>query len=167
MTDQSNGAPATNGAADGPPPLAPAIRVLAQYVRDLSFENPGAPNSLREQGAQPKIDLQLDVNARRLEEEGLFEVGLRVNARSTRDDGSVLFIVELDYAGLFGFANVPADAIEQLVLVECPRLLLPFAREIVATATRNGGFPPLLIDPMDFGALYASQRQAQQQTANA
>lgn len=160
MTDQSGGAQLTNGSAASASEAA-AVRVLAQYVRDLSFENPGAPATLQTQTTQPKIDLQIDVNARRMEEDGLFEVGLRINARSERDTGEVLFVVELDYAGLFAFANIPADVIEPLVLVECPRMLFPFAREIVAAATRNGGFPPLMIDPMDFGALYAAQRQAQ------
>jgi preprotein translocase subunit SecB len=169
MTDQTSGSPLTNGSAAGSAGEGAAIRVLAQYVRDLSFENPGAPKSLQGQQGQPKIDLQLDVNARRMEEEGLFEVGLRINARSLTDAEEVLFVVELDYAGLFAFNNIPADVIEPLVLVECPRMLFPFAREIVASATRNGGFPPLMIDPMDFGALYAAQRQAQaqQQTAQA
>jgi preprotein translocase subunit SecB len=166
MTDQSSGAPVSNGSAAGTGAEGAAIRVLAQYVKDLSFENPGAPNTLQTQTTQPKIDLQLDVNARRLEEDGMFEVVLRINARSERDTGEVLFVVELEYAGLFAFANIPADVIEPLVLVECPRMLFPFAREIVATATRNGGFPPLMIDPMDFGTLYAAQRQAQAQAQN-
>jgi preprotein translocase subunit SecB len=165
MTDNSAAGPGPNGAAlHDPGAAAPAIRVLAQYVKDLSFENPGAPGTLRD-GPQPKIDLQLDVNARRAEEEGVFEVSMRVNARSLRDSGETLFVVELVYAGLFAFANIPGDAVEPILLVECPRLMFPFARQIVADVTSRGGFPPLMIEPMDFAALYAGQRQAAQAQA--
>jgi preprotein translocase subunit SecB len=159
MTDETNVAPTANGAApqDGVSE-APAIRVLAQYVKDFSFENPNAPNSLRE-GPQPKIDLQLDVNARAMEEAGVFEVDLKISAKSDRD-GQPQFIIELVYSGLFGFTNIPADAIEPLLLAECPRLLFPFARQLIATNSQAGGYPPLMLDPMDFGALYASQRAA-------
>lgn len=136
---------------------APAVRVLAQYIKDLSFENPNAPASLRE-GSQPKIDLQLDVNARAMEDPSVFEVELKINARSTRDDQN-LFICELVYAGLFQFSNIPQDSVEPMLLIESPRILFPFARQILADATRNGGFPPLMLDPMDFAGLYMSQRQ--------
>jgi preprotein translocase subunit SecB len=157
MTDDVADLPEDNGALQSADPnLAPAIRVLAQYVKDLSFENPNAPISLRE-GSQPKIDLQLDVNARAMEENGVFEVDLRISAKSERD-GQPLFIIELVYSGLFGFSNIPQDALEPILLAECPRLLFPFARQVVATVSQNGGFPPLMLDPMDFGALYASQR---------
>jgi preprotein translocase subunit SecB len=157
MTDETISDPVANGApsleaAEGPP----AIRVLAQYVKDFSFENPNAPNSLRE-GAQPKIDLQLDVNARAMDEAGTFEVDLKINAKSERE-GQVQFVIELVYSGLFNFTNIPGDAMEPLLLAECPRLLFPFARQIIATNSQAGGYPPLMLDPMDFGALYASQR---------
>jgi preprotein translocase subunit SecB len=165
MTDETGAGPVPNGANPNDPMNAPpAIRVLAQYVKDMSFENPSAPGSLRE-GAQPKIDLQLDVNARAMEDGSVFEVALRTTARSDRDD-QTLFVVELVYAGLFQFANVPNDALEPLLLAECPRLLFPFARQIIADATRNGGYPPLMLDPVDFGALYMSQRAGQSQAAN-
>jgi preprotein translocase subunit SecB len=157
MTDETQTDPVANGAAPeagtaGPP----AIRVLAQYVKDFSFENPNAPASLRE-GPQPKIDLQLDVNARAMDEAGVFEVDLKISAKSERD-GQAQFIIELVYSGLFGFANIPEDAIEPLLLAECPRLLFPFARQLIATNSQAGGYPPLMLDPMDFGALYAAQR---------
>jgi preprotein translocase subunit SecB len=159
MTDETTDAPNANGAAlQDDAANAPALRVLAQYVKDFSFENPNAPGSLRE-GAQPKIDLQLDVNARSMEEAGVFEVDLKINAKSERD-GQTQFIIELVYSGLFSFANIPADAIEPLLLAECPRLLFPFARQLIATNSQAGGYPPLMLDPMDFGALYASQRVA-------
>jgi preprotein translocase subunit SecB len=159
MTDETTPAPVTNGAdTQNGASQAPAIRVLAQYVKDFSFENPNAPGSLRD-GTQPKIDLQLDVNARAMDEPGVFEVDLKINAKSERD-GQAQFIIELVYSGLFGFSNIPSDAIEPLLLAECPRLLFPFARQLIATNSQAGGYPPLMLDPMDFGALYASQRVA-------
>jgi preprotein translocase subunit SecB len=159
MTDDTNPQTVANGAAvDETNAQAPALRVLAQYIKDFSFENPNAPNSLRE-GTQPKIDLQLDVNARAMEEAGVFEVDLKINAKSERD-GAVQFIIELVYSGLFGFSNIPQEAVEPLLLAECPRLLFPFARQIIASNSQAGGYPPLMLDPMDFGALYASQRVA-------
>jgi preprotein translocase subunit SecB len=157
MTDETITNDGPNGAPLQQAPLdAPSLRVLAQYVKDFSFENPNAPASLRE-GPQPKIDLQLDVNARAMDEKGVFEVDLKINAKSERD-GQVQFIIELVYSGLFGFANIPEEAIEPLLLAECPRLLFPFARQLIATTSQAGGYPPLMLDPMDFGALYASQR---------
>lgn len=159
MTEDTNEQPLANGASSAETsPQAPALRVLAQYVKDFSFENPNAPATFRE-GSQPKIDLQLDVNARAMEEEGVFEVDLKISAKSERD-GQAQFIIELVYSGLFSFTNIPADAIEPLLLAECPRLLFPFARQLIAANSQAGGYPPLMLDPMDFGALYASQRVA-------
>jgi preprotein translocase subunit SecB len=157
MTDETSPEPTANGAApvenaEGPP----SIRVLAQYVKDFSFENPNAPGSLRE-GPQPKIDLQLDVNARAMDEAGTFEVDLKISAKSERE-GQIQFVIELVYSGLFNFTNIPAEALEPLLLAECPRMLFPFARQLIANNSQAGGYPPLLLDPMDFGALYASQR---------
>ncbi|MFY7760145.1 protein-export chaperone SecB [Aquidulcibacter sp.] len=157
MTDDTASAPLENGSlANGGAETAPSVRVLAQYVKDFSFENPNAPNSLRE-GTQPKIDLQLDVSARAMDESGVFEVDLKINARSDRE-GQTQFIIELVYSGLFQFANVPGDALEPLLLAECPKILFPFARQLIATNSQAGGYPPLMLDPMDFGALYATQR---------
>jgi preprotein translocase subunit SecB len=157
MADENTNDPVANGVAtETTEGAAPAIRVLAQYIKDFSFENPNAPASLRE-GTQPKIDLQLDVNARAMDESGVFEVDLKISAKSERD-GQAQFVIELVYSGLFGFANIPEDAIEPLLLAECPRLLFPFARQLIATNSQAGGYPPLMLDPMDFGALYASQR---------
>jgi preprotein translocase subunit SecB len=92
-----------------------------------------------------------------MEEAGVFEVDLKINARSERD-GQSQFIIELVYSGLFQFANIPADALEPLLLAECPKLLFPFARQLIANTSQAGGYPPLMLDPMDFGALYASQK---------
>ncbi len=130
------------------------IRVLGQYVKDLSFENPNAPDSLRGQG-QPEIDLSVDVRARSLDAE-TFEVELVLSANAS-SSGSQLFIAELTYAGLFSIRNLEERAREPFLLIECPRLIFPFARRILADATRDGGFPPLMLEPVDFAALYRQQ----------
>ena len=137
--------------------------VIAQYVRDLSFENPGAPASLA-LSQQPKIDIGVDVQARRLPEDR-FEVELRIRANAADPEGKSAFVVELVYSGIFLVKNVPADALQPLCLIECPRVLFPFARRIIADVTRDGGFPPLLLDPIDFVALYRQHLARQQQQA--
>ncbi len=152
MTDDIATEPAAAPAGDA----APQIRVLAQYVRDLSFENPDAPNTLRGGLAAPNIDLSIDVQARKAAEDA-YEVDLYIKAEAKRD-GKVVFIGELKYGGLFQFVNIPAESIEPLLLIECPRMLFPFSRRIMADVSRDGGFPPLFIDPIDFASLYAQQR---------
>ena len=148
MTD----APATPQGGDQPMP--PAIRVAGQYVKDLSFENPGAPDSLRGAG-QPNIDLSVDVQARDLGND-MFEVELIIGARAQRESNPV-FIVELTYAGIVQVSGIPEDQIKPVVLIEGPRHLFPFARAIVSNAVRDGGFPPLLVNPIDFAQLYVQQ----------
>ncbi len=155
--------PATNG---GPQPQAamPQIGVLAQYVKDLSFENPNAPRSLTPTGQQPNISIQVNVDA--APKSGTdFEVTLRLEGKA-ESQGTVLFGFELVFAGIFRIQNVPAESLQPIVLIECPRLLFPFAREIVAAMVRNGGFPPLLLDPIDFVGLYR-QRMAAVQPSSA
>ena len=157
MTDTDAAGPETNGA--GAP--EPGIRILAQFIRDLSFENPRAPETLRAQNAvQPQIEMGVEMNARG-REDGLFEVDLKLSARAERDDGPV-FHVELLYGGVFQIAGVSQEDLEPVLLVECPRFMFPFARQIIADATRNGGFPPLMIDPIDFAQMF-SQRMAEEQ----
>lgn len=154
-------APNGNGQADE----APAINALAQYTKDLSFENPNAPRSLQPQDGQgPQISIQVNVNAQQLAEAD-FEVELTLEG-DAKINGDVLFAFDLKYAGVFRMRNIPQDQVHPAVMIECPRLLFPFAREIVATAVRNGGFPPLLLDPVDFVALY-QQRAAQAQVPQA
>jgi preprotein translocase subunit SecB len=149
----------TNGGpAEAAPNTAPVLAVAAQYIKDLSFENPNAPASLQ-QNAQPQISVSVNVTANPLSETDI-EVTLRLEGKA-ETGGSVMFNIELDYAGVFRIQNVPQESIQAVVLIECPRLLFPFAREIVATSVRNGGFPPLMLDPIDFVALY-QQRMAQQ-----
>lgn len=141
--------------AQNTPPPAPQLRILAQYVKDLSFENPSAPDSLRN-GQAPGIDLTIDVQARTISED-TFEVVLNITANAKRDNGEVVFISELSYGGLFQLANIAESDREPFLLIECPRLLFPFARRVVADTTRDGGFPPLMIDPVDFAGLYRQQ----------
>ena len=146
---------ATNGAGE-----APALNVLAQYIKDLSFENPHAPHSLRPRENQPEINININVNANPLSETD-FEVELKLEA-GAGEGADTMFNVELIYAGVFRLTNMPEEAVAPAILIECPRLLFPFARQVVADATRNGGFPPLMIDPVDFAALF-QQRMAEEQ----
>jgi preprotein translocase subunit SecB len=148
----------TNG---GPPAdTAPQISVVAQYIKDFSFENPNAPQSLASSQEQPQIGIQINVNANPLSDTDI-EVALKLDGRA-ESAGGVLFSFELEFAGVFRLRNIPQEALNMMVLIECPRILFPFAREIVATTVRNGGFPPLLLDPVDFAALYR-QKMAQMQ----
>ena len=146
------------GEAASPPaaPQGPRVSVRTQYVKDLSFENPGAPKSLSDGAGPPKIQVNVDVEAKPLGGNH-YEVALQISATGKQNDSAV-FVVELVYAGLFALENIPRDRLETVCLVECPRLLFPFARRIVADATREGGFPPLLLDPIDFGRLYRKHR---------
>jgi preprotein translocase subunit SecB len=151
-----NGAPADAS-------LPPQLNVLAQYTKDLSFENPNAPASLAPQQQQPNINIQINVSANATAEHE-FEVVLQVEGKAD-NAGSLLFSFELAYAGVFRVMNVPQENLHPLVMIECPRLLFPFAREIIATAVRDGGFPPLMLDPVDFVGLYRQnmERQAAEQ----
>jgi preprotein translocase subunit SecB len=151
-----NGAPTDGG-------LPPQLNVLAQYTKDLSFENPNAPASLAPQQQQPNINIQINVSANATAEHE-FEVVLQVEGKA-ENAGSMLFSFELAYAGVFRVLNVPQENLHPLVMIECPRLLFPFAREIIATAVRDGGFPPLMLDPVDFVGLYRQnmERQAAEQ----
>src|ERR1700735_4294265 len=147
----------------GPQPQAmPQIGVLGQYVKDLSFENPNAPQSITPTpaGQQPSINIQVNGDAAPMSPTD-FEVTLRLEGKA-ESQGMLLFNFELVFAGAFRVQNVPADSLQPVVLIECPRLLFPFAREIVATAVRNGGFAPLLLDPIDFVSLYRQRLAAAQ-----
>ncbi len=136
----------------------PRVAVRVQYIKDLSFENPGAPRALADGATAPQIQVNVDVEARPMGKDH-YEVALHVNATAARNDANV-FVIELVYAGLFALENIPRDKLETICLVECPRLLFPFARRIVADTTREGGFPPLLLDPIDFGRLLQRHRGA-------
>lgn len=141
--------------------LGPQIRILAQFIRDLSFENPRAPESLRAEG-KPEVDVGVEMNARG-RADGLFEVEMRLNVGTNTADGP-LFTVELIYGGIFQVSGVSEAELETVLLIEAPRHLFPFARQIIANATSDGGFyPPFLLDPLDFAGIYAA-RKAQGET---
>ena len=167
MTDTDAGAGATEtgpeGALGGE---GPGIRILAQFIRDLSFENPHAPESLRGGAAQPQIDLGVEMNARG-REDGYYEVDLKLSAKASRDEGPI-FVVELMYGGVFQIAGVSAEDMEPVLLIECPRYLFPFARRVIADVTSEGGFPPFLLDPIDFAGVYTTRKaQAEQEVGHA
>lgn len=140
----------TNGAT--PASNQPSLKVLAQYLKDHSFENPRAPASFRDAGGAPGIEVNVDVNARGIGQ-NQYEVELSVSARARRGQ-DVVFVVETAYAGVFEILNVPEAQIEPILLIECPRLLFPFARQIVADTTSAGNFPPVMLDPIDFMGIY-------------
>lgn len=151
MTDTSTGAP---------PPLQEGqagLRILAQYIKDLSFENPHAPESLRG-GAQPQIDLGVELNAHG-RTDGFFEVELKLTARALRE-AETIFHIELVYAGLFEISGVPEADLEPVLMVECPRYLFPYARRLISDLSAEGGFPPFMLEPLDFTQIY-EQRRAQ------
>jgi preprotein translocase subunit SecB len=138
----------------------PSINILAQYTKDLSFENPGAPRSLQARDKAPGITINVNVNANPLSDAD-FDVVLTLNAEA-KDGDKVVFAAELVYGGVFRITGFPQEHMLPLLFIECPRLLFPFARQIVADVTRNGGFPPLMIDPIDFAKMF-SQRMAEEQ----
>jgi preprotein translocase subunit SecB len=129
------------------------ISVEAQYVKDLSFENPGAPNSLTKTKSIPQIDLSLDIEVHKLSENDVFEVVLNTSAKALIE-GETLFIVELQYAGIFTLTNFDETQKSMMLAVYAPSILFPFARKIIADATQSGGFQPLMVDPIDFASLY-------------
>lgn len=165
-----------------PPPTSVPITVLAQYVKDLSFENPKAPRSIiQSTSAPPKVNINVDVQVRDLADE-TYEVTLRLiadavspeasSADAGTGDGSgaseeTVFVAELSYAGLFRLGAVEDRTRRAILLIEAPRLMFPFAREVLASISRQGGFPPLLVNPIDFADLYKRQAASQaSQTAN-
>lgn len=138
---------------------APSMRVLAQYVKDLSFENPNAPNVLMNEGTNPQIDVSVNVNAKTISPTD-YEVELQLEIQANDNDTTV-FATELLYAGVFRLENIPEEHMHPIVLIECPRMIFPFARKILADATQSGGFPPLMLDPIDFGAMYQQRMAAE------
>lgn len=147
-----------------PPPPAgdqqqqPPLVVNLQYTKDLSFEVPGAPETYLTLKQQPQVNINLDVQARRVHEgQPMYEITLAIKVEANADSKPV-FIAELAYCGLFTLNNIPEQAVEPVLLVECPRILFPFARNILADVTRDGGFPPVMLTPIDFLALWQSRR---------
>jgi preprotein translocase subunit SecB len=155
-------------------PQQPPLVVNIQYVKDLSFEVPGAPQVFSQLRAQPQVNINLDVQARRVQEgQNVFEVAIVIRAEahdaSPAGNGQAapvpptVFVAELTYAGVFTLNGLPENAIEPVLLVECPRILFPFARNILSDVTRDGGFPPVLLQPIDFVALWQARRAQGQQ----
>jgi len=149
MADETTGEAVANGED-----INPAIGLISQYVKDLSFENPNAPNVYEWQGA-PQIDVQFNIGANKVGDDA-HEVILKIDVKAT-SEGQTAFQVELAYAGLFGSRHVPEEQLQAFMLAEAPRLIFPFARRVLADAVRDGGFPPLMLDPIDFGGLYMQQ----------
>ncbi|GAA4720174.1 protein-export chaperone SecB [Sphingomonas lutea] len=151
-----------NGAAE--PGNEPRVTVHAQYIKDLSVENPNSPQVYQWQ-VQPSLDVQFNINVDNLSPE-LHEITLKIDVKARSENG-VHFVVDLSYGGLFEIQGVPEEAIPPLLLIEAPRLIFPFARQVIADAVVNTGFPPLLLDPIDFAGAYMAQLQAQQQQLQA
>ena len=157
-----------NGGATTGPPAAPAgaptgtsagkaapemsLQLAGQYIKDLSFENPAVGQMVQ----NPQIDLRVDLQGRRVNEQGQYEVVLKLRITATQDKKTI-FLLELVYGGMFILHNVPDDSLQPILLIECPRLLFPFVRRIVADVVRDGGLPALMIDPIDFVALYRNK----------
>lgn len=157
MSDETNGLSSGEDANEG---KQPQISVLGQYVKDLSFENPRAPQSLRGPGNNPNVQVNFNVQAQTIDED-IYEVALTIEASAKTDDGS-LYALELVYAGVFRLKDLPQQAMRPVLFIECPALLFPFVRRLVADLSREGGFPPLFLDPIDFAGLYR-QRMMQEQ----
>ncbi len=166
MAETGNGAatqPAEGGAQEDKPKVK--MQVLSQYVRDLSFENAMAQRKTKLDKVQPDIQVSVALDARKRDTENQYEVIQKYKVNSTdKESQEALFVLELEYAGVFQVENVPSEQLHPFLLIECPRMLFPFARRIISDATRDGGFAPLNLENIDFVALYRQQiaRQAEQ-----
>ena len=157
MADAPNAANGTQ-----PPPQFQA-RVLSQYIKDLSFENPNVAKLLQGPGDNPNLRLEINVNAQKMGD-NTFESAIQLKGQATNTAG-VIYDLEIEYAGLFQIEGLPEPMLEQFMLINCPALIFPFLRRLAADITREGGFPPLLLDPIDFGALYLERRKQAQAVA--
>ena len=158
-TNNAGAAPGAGAAPDGDSQM-PVIQIAGQFVKDLSFENPSMGMNIQ----RPQIDFAIDVQARRIQENGPYEVVIKLRVTAEQDQ-KTLFLLELAYGGLFVLDKIPEEAIQPILLIECPRLIFPFARRIVADMVSDGGLPPLMIEPIDFAQLYRS-RMMQAQESN-
>jgi preprotein translocase subunit SecB len=160
---------APDAAAAEPAPQAtgePMLTVLGQYTRDMSFENPNAPDSLKSGQPQPEVSIDLRIG-RQISDDNTIEISILVKAHATRGDQTV-FLAELDYAGLFAIKNVGLEQMQPLMMIECPRLLFPYARKILADMTQDGGHLPIMLDMPDFASMYREEmmRRGQEQSLN-
>lgn len=146
------------GSAEAQANTIPSMNMIGQYIRDLSFENPGAPGSIMVGGTNPAFNVSISVAVKK-QADDIFAVELTLNAKANRE-AVVLFNVELVYGGVFRLKNIPEAQLSQLLMIECPRLIFPFARQVLASVTQQGGFPPLMMEPVDFAAIYRQNMQA-------
>jgi len=152
----------TGGAAADATPQMPSIQVVAQYIKDLSFENPSMGVNIQ----RPQIDFTVDLQARRMQDNGPFEVIIKMRV-TAEQEGRTLFLLEIAYGGIFVLDKVPEEVLQPFLLIECPRLLFPYVRRIVSDMVSDGGLPPLMIEPIDFAQLYRTKMmEAQAQQAN-
>lgn len=152
---EENGTQAPEGAAQAP--VLPKMQVLAQFIRDMSFENIAAQKSIQG-NTQPEIQVQVGVEARKRQTENQYDVVVKLKIdNKTKDDGAQIFLIELDYAGVFQIENVNEQQLHPFLHIECPRMLFPFIRRIVSDISRDGGYPPLNLDNMDFVQIYRNQ----------
>ena len=156
---EQDGANGADDQAAGATDSAPQVGVIAQYVKDLSFENPNAPAVYQWQG-QPQMDVQFNIGSQPVGQD-LHEVVLKVDIAAKAEEGTA-FQMELLYGGLFALRNLPPEQLQPFLLAEAPRILFPFARRIISDATIDAGFPPLLLDPIDFASLYMQRAAVQQ-----
>src|SRR5678815_3930805 len=154
IRDRPNRDPNGGGAAPSGEQGPPVIQIVSQYVKDLSFENPSMGVNIR----QPQIDFTVDLQARRVSETGPFEVLLKLRVNAVQEE-KTLFLLEIAYGGLFVLDRIPEDSLQPVLLIECPRLMFPFVRRIIADLVSDGGLPPLMIEPIDFAQLYRSKMQ--------
>jgi len=164
--DQAAPAQGNEPQANGEAASGPMLSILAQYTKDQSFENPHAPESLRSGLEAPAININIEIGRQMMDDDNV-EVTLMLRAEARRGE-NVAFIAELEYAGLFAFQGINVEQIQPMILIECPRLLFPFARQIMAEMTQNGGFPPIMLEPPDFAAMFREEmmRRAADQPKN-
>ena len=162
MADETPGGAAPQATAN-----PPSMNLIGQNIRDLSFENPGAPGSMLGSGTNPAFNVNISVGVKK-QSEDTYAVELTLNAKASRDE-ALLFNVELVYGGVFRIRNIPENQLSAILMIECPRLIFPFARQVLANVTQQGGFPPLMMEPVDFTAIYRQnlQKLAAQQQAGA
>ena len=156
MTENQNGSENPVAAQNGDTPAVQA-QVVAQFIKDLSFENPNVEKLLSGPGENPNMKLEVNVNARRMNED-LYESAIDFTAHATNQTGTI-YQLEVVYAGIFQIKNIPEEALEPFLLINCPALLFPYLRRLASDLTREGGFPPLLLDPIDFSSLYMRRKQ--------
>jgi len=157
MADSTNGKSPEAEAAEQKGAQQMQVQIAAQYIKDLSFENPNIEKLIENPGDNPNIQLEVNVNARRTGEE-LYESSIHFTAHASNQKGTI-YQLELVYAGMFRLRNIPQEALQPFLLVNCPTLIFPYLRRLVSDLTREGGFPPLLLDPIDFGGLFMRRQQ--------